>query len=173
MRYTHSMKLFDFLFGRGTSEGQKERVPEEHAQYGQLAEREKLAEALRTRNVAEEAAGEAEREGRPPRLFGFERTAGRLAERVRKEQLPRWHKISGKLGKLERKLADAESEDDIRKIAKRATSPHGLFRKIERGMKKRLVHLEEEGASRGEIRRYERDLRKLERRLERPTRFLR
>lgn len=173
MRYTHGMKLFDFLFGRGTPEEQAEGVPEDHARYGQLAEREKLAEALRARNVTEEAAEETKREDRPPRLWGFKRTAGRLAERVRREQLPRWHKISGKLGTLERKLADAESADDIRRIAKRATSPRGLFRKIERGMEKRLAHLEEKGASRGEIRRYERDLGKLERRLERPTRFLR
>lgn len=167
------MGLLNFFFGGKAPEDEWEEEPRETPQYGQLAEGEKMAEALRARNVAAEAAEESSAERRPPRLWGFERTAGRLSARVRREQLARWPKITRKLGKLEHRLGEAESAEDVRKIAKQALTPRGLFRKIERGMEKRLTKLEEAGASRGEIRRYERDLGKLERRLKRPTRFLR
>lgn len=146
---------------------------EKHPRYGHLAEREKLVEGLHAEN-AEERQEEKERQaGKAPHLWGLERAAGRLAERGRAEQLPKWSKVSRKLGKLEHKLGEAESAEDVRKIAKRSLSQGGLFRKIERGMEKRIVKLEEEGASRGEIRRYERDLRKIERRLRSPSRYLR
>lgn len=170
------MGLREFFFGPKLPEDlelTESEEEKEHPHYGRLAERGGLTEELHAENAEKQEEKEGGNTGAAPHLRGLERTAGRLAGRVRGEQLPKWSKITRKLGKLERKFEGAESAEDVRKIAKQALTPRGLFRKIERGMEKRLTTLEGEGASKGEIRRYERDLRKLERRLQRPTRFLR
>lgn len=157
-------RLAGALFG--PKEPEEGVPPEQGAQYGNLAEREKMAQQLRARNVEEWR--EEEGEGEKPRLWGYGRPSHMLSERVRREQLPRGYKVTRKLDKLERQLEGAESETELRKIAKRAVSERGLFRKIERGMEKRL-----EDASSGERRRYERELRQLERRLRNPSRYVR
>lgn len=166
------MGLREFLFGPRFPEDEGLAEEQRHPHYGHLADQEKLLEEIHAKNV-EKQQEEEETTGKAPHLWGFERAAGRLKARVREEQLPKWSKISRKLGKLERKLEGAESPEDVRKIARRSLSQGGLFRKIERGMEKRLKGLEEEGASRGDIRKYERDLRSLERRLRIPSRYLR
>lgn len=165
------MGLWSFLFG--PSEPGEEREAElEGAEALRPTDR-PSDPARRTelhRQIAERQRVEEEQEEQPSKhLVGFESTAGRLASRVRRHQLPRWQKVTRKLGKLEERLSEAESTRELRKIAKRALSPErGIFRKIERGMEKRL-----EDAVPSRRRRYERDLRKLERRLRNPSRFLR
>lgn len=164
------MGLWDFLFGpRVPPEEEVDVSKEEPKQYGHLAEREKLLESVQRHAAEREQREEEERRaGGTPHLWGFERSAGRLGERVREAQLPRWHKVTGKLKKLERKLGEAETPEEIRSVARRAVQPRGLFQKIERGMEKRLKDV-----SPGERRRYEWDLHRLERRLRSPSRYLR
>lgn len=144
-----------------------------------------MAEELREA-TKEESRGREEQENRAaPHLRGLGTAARKLAHRVQKDQLPKWHRVSGKLSKLQDRLAEAESSDELRKIARSAMAPQtGIFRKIERGMEKRiegrLADLEGAGASAAELRsarrglgrRYDRELRKIERRLRSPSRYL-
>lgn len=125
------------------------------------------------RSGSREPEAPEEKASQAPHLIGYERRSHRLGSRIRGKQLggSRWGRLTGKIRKLERKLGEAESPEELRDIAKRAMRPEtGIFRKIERGLEKRL---DKENLSLGERRRYERDLRSMQRRLERPSRFLR
>ena len=180
------MGLRDFLFGRDRDDVDENvfldptKTP---PHYGHLSQQDELLKELHERvgkekEAREGAKGEPEEAeepaGRTPRLSGFERTTGKLVSRLERARPPRWYKVTRKLEKLERKLGEAESPAELQRIAHRAVrSEQGLFKKIERGMEKRLEHLREEGATPGKIQRYERDLRKLERRLRSPSRYLR
>lgn len=174
------MGLLSFLFGGRTSDEGELTEEEKHPDLRHQPGRDFASDLHR---MEEERADEVSRHA--PHLLGAGSAARRLSGRVRRDQVAKWSKVSGKLGRLEERLGEAKSEEELREIARRARGRTGIFRKIERGMEKRLdTHLDElraQGASETQLRvarrqwerRYGRDLGKLERRLVRPTTYLR
>ncbi len=174
------MGLLSFLLGGRASDEGELTEEEKHPDLQHQPGRDFASDLHR---MEEERATEAE--GRAPHLAGVESASRRLAGRLRRDQVPKWSGVSSKLARLEERLGAAQSEEELREVARRARGRQGIFQKIERGMEKRLdSHLDElrsQGASEGKLRsarrqwgrRYGKDLRKLERRLERPTTYLR